>query len=248
MYRSFVSILIVWTWALNTTFAQQAEIPVLCYHQVREWQSGDSKNAKTYIIPPQRFREHMKVLHDSGYRTILPEEHLRYLKEGKSISPKVVILTFDDGTMSQYTYALPELDKYGFKAVFSIMTVTLDKPGYMSRKQVKEISDRGHVIANHTWDHHNVTKYEPDDWAIQLTGPTRELEKITGNPVHYFIYPFGAWDTTAIRKLKGCGYNGAYQLGGKCDDTDREYTMRRMIATGYMDGRQLILLMKNAFR
>lgn len=248
MFRFSVSVIIVCMWALNSVFAQQSEIPVLCYHQVREWKQGDSKSEKVYITPPQRFREHTKVLHDSGYRTILPAEHLQYLMGKRPMPEKAIMLTFDDGTISQYIHVLPELEKYGFKAVFSIMTVTLDKPGYMSREQVKELTDKGHVVATHTWDHHNVTKYMPDDWVIQLTKPTRELEKITGKPVYYFVYPYGAWDTTAIRILKEHGYKGAYQLSGKRDSKSPEYTMRRMIATGYMDGRQLISLMKNSFR
>lgn len=248
MPRFIIGIIIVWALPLCPVFAQRTEVPVLCYHQVRDWQQGDSKNARAYIIPPAHFREHMKALRDSGYRTILPAEHLRYLEKGQPIPGKVVVLTFDDGTISQYNHALPELDKYGFKAVFSIMTVTLDKPGYMSREQVKQLSDRGHVIANHTWDHHNVTKYKAEDWSIQLTRPGADLDRITGKPVHYFVYPFGAWDTTVIRKLKEHGYKGAYQLGGKRDDKAREYTMRRMIATGYMNGGRLISAMKSSFR
>lgn len=198
----FIFGIIVWACALKPVFAQRSEVPVLCYHQVREWQPGDSKNARAYIIPPARFREHMKALHDSGYRTILPAEHLRYLEKGQLIPDKVVVLTFDDETISQFTYALPELDKYGFKAVFSIMTVTLDKLGYMTREQVKELSDKGHVIANHTWDHHNVTKYKSEDWVTQLARPGADLERITGKPVDYFVYPFGGLGHNRNKKTK----------------------------------------------
>lgn len=66
------------------------------------------------------------------------------------------MLTFDDTKLDQYTAAIPELKKYGFKAVFYIMTVSLGKPNYMSKAQVKELSELGHVIGSHTYDHQNV--------------------------------------------------------------------------------------------
>ena len=44
---------------------------------------------------------------------------------------KVVIITFGDGLQSQYTYAKPILDKYGFKANFF---VTCNKVGLTDSK------------------------------------------------------------------------------------------------------------------
>ena len=43
------------------------EVPVLCYHQLREWKKTDSKNARTYIMHPERFQKQIKMLADSGY-------------------------------------------------------------------------------------------------------------------------------------------------------------------------------------
>jgi hypothetical protein len=88
---------------------------VLCYHQVRKWESGDSKNARTYIVPVDAFRNQMKILYDSGYRTVLPD---KIDIPGACIPEKAFMLMFDDGTESQYINALPELDRYGFKAIF----------------------------------------------------------------------------------------------------------------------------------
>ncbi len=40
---------------------------------------------------------------------------------------KTAIITFDDGMLSQYTYAKPILDKYNFKATFYIICNDADK-------------------------------------------------------------------------------------------------------------------------
>src|SRR5690606_16124302 len=46
------------------------EVPVLCYHQVRDYTPNDSKTARPYIVPVNVFREQMQALADSGYQTI----------------------------------------------------------------------------------------------------------------------------------------------------------------------------------
>ena len=64
------------------------------------------------------------------------------------------MLTYDDTDLDQYTVAFPEMKKHGFKGVFFIMTVSIGRPRYMSREQVKDLSDQGNAIGSHTWDHH----------------------------------------------------------------------------------------------
>lgn len=36
------------------------------------------------------------------------------------------------------------------------MTVSIGRPNYMTKDQIKQLSDEGNVIGSHTWDHHNV--------------------------------------------------------------------------------------------
>src|SRR5437667_9967802 len=46
------------------------QIPILCYHRIRDWLPSDSKRAEDYIVPVNNFREQMKFLADNGYHTI----------------------------------------------------------------------------------------------------------------------------------------------------------------------------------
>jgi peptidoglycan/xylan/chitin deacetylase (PgdA/CDA1 family) len=64
--------------------------------------------------------------------------------------------------VEQYTIGAAEMEKHGFKGVFFVMTVSINRPNYLTKEQIA-ISD-GNVIAAHTWDHHRVTKYTGDDW------------------------------------------------------------------------------------
>ena len=36
------------------------QVPILCYHQLRDWKPTDSKRAKDYIVPEASFVEQMK--------------------------------------------------------------------------------------------------------------------------------------------------------------------------------------------
>jgi peptidoglycan/xylan/chitin deacetylase (PgdA/CDA1 family) len=209
------------------------QIPILCYHQIRDWKAKDSKRAKDYIVPVNAFKEQMKMLADNGYHTILPDQLYDYLNNGTALPSKPVMLTFDDTDLGQYTVAYPELKKYNFKAVYFIMTVSLNRPNYMSKDEVKELSDAGNVIGSHTWDHHNVKQYKGNDWQIQIDKPTKQLENITGKPIRYFAYPFGLWNQHAIPELKKRNFVAAFQLITKRDDQDPLFTIRRMIVPGY---------------
>ncbi len=209
------------------------QVPVLCYHQIRDWKPTDSRMAKDYIMPPANLREQLKMLHDSGYHSILPDQLYAYLTNGAALPDKPIMLTFDDTDEDQYTVAYPEMKKYGFKGVFFIMTVSLGRlPHYMSKDQVKELYNAGNVIGSHTWDHHNVKKYQGQDWAIQIDKPTKQLEAITGTPIRYFAYPFGLWNREALPELRKRGFIGAFQLADKMDPTDPLLTIRRIIVAG----------------
>jgi len=229
------------------TILARPQVPILCYHQIRNWKASDSKAAKDYIVQEQDFRDQMKMLADSGYHTILPDQLYNYLNYGAKLPSKPIMLTFDDTDLDQFTVAAPTMKKYGFKGVFFIMTVSLGRPRYMSKAQVKELSDNGHVIGSHTWDHHNVKKYAGEDWVTQIEKPTKTLEEITGKPIHHFAYPFGLWNKQAIPELKKRGFKSAFILAEKRDDTDPLYTIRRIIASGYWSPRTLHNSIVNSF-
>ena len=230
------------------TIMARPEIPVLCYHQIREWRGNESRGVKDMVVPPANFKSQLQMLADSGYHTILPDDLYAYLTMGKPLPSKPVMLTFDDSDLDQYEIALPEMKKHGFKGVFFIMTVSLGRSIYMSKAQVKEIADEGHVIGLHTWDHQDVRKLKPGDWEKQVVVPRRELETLTGKPVQYFAYPFGAWNKESIPELKKYAVKAAFQLSARRDSTEPLYTIRRMIIPGDWTTNTMYRVMKKTFK
>ena len=231
------------------TIIARKEVPILCYHQIRDWTGTDSKGAKDYIIPVEAFKAHLKMLADSGFHTILPDQLYDYLTTGASLPSKPVMLTFDDTDDDQFTIAGPEMKKYGYKGVFFIMTVSLNRPRYMTKDQVKQLADEGHVINSHTWDHHSVKGYKtPQDWTTQIEKPKKQIEEIIGKATLDFAYPFGLWNREAIPELKKRSIRSAYILSTKRDPDDPLYTIRRIIASGYWSANTLARSMRESFK
>jgi len=209
------------------------EVPVLCYHQIRNRAAGDSRSAREIIVPVELFKAQLKILADSGYHTILPDQLYNYLTTGAPLPPKSFMLTFDDTDDDQYNIAWPEMKKYGFKGVYFIMTVSLNRPKYMTCEQVKQLSDEGNMIESHTWDHHMFTQYKtPQDWETQVGKPKKQIEDITAKAADYFAYPYGLWNEAGIPELKKRGIKAAFILSTKRDPDEPLYTIRRMIASG----------------
>ncbi len=215
------------------TILARKQVPVLCYHHIRALRPGESKRMLGYIVPEQNFKDQMQSLADSGYQTISPDQYEAYLTTGAPLPPKPIMLTYDDTDLEQYTVALPEMEKHGFKGVYFIMTISIGRPRYMSKEQIKDLADKGHTIASHTWDHHNVKNYTEKDWDVQFLKTREKLEALTGKPVKHFAYPFGLWNHAAIPELQKRGYTTAYQLSErKRDSIAPLFSLRRMIVPG----------------
>lgn len=134
-------------------------LPVIMYHHISEKESLLGK----YVITPSEFESDIKFLKENGYNSVLPSEI-----ESGNIPEKPVMITFDDGFLSTYKYALPILQKYSMKGVCavvgSLMKEYTDNPNtvsdcaYMDNETVKALGESGvFEIACHTYNMHSTT-------------------------------------------------------------------------------------------
>jgi peptidoglycan/xylan/chitin deacetylase (PgdA/CDA1 family) len=214
------------------TILSKKEVPILCYHNIKDFDTSSGPMTKVYSVKPANFAAQMKALSAAGYHTILPAQLYEYLVHDGPLPSKPILITFDDTRGEQYSIGAAEMEKYGFKGVFFVMTVSINRPNYLTKEQIAALANTGHVIAAHTWDHHMVTKYSGEDWNTQLVEPKTKLEEIIAKPVTYFAYPFGLWNKKAIPEIKKSGYQMAFILSTKRDSIDPLYTIRRMIVSG----------------
>ena len=236
------------------------QVPVLCYHHIRT-APKPGKPLNLYEVTLADFKDQMKALADSGYKTITTDQLYDYLAYGSPIPEKPVMITYDDTDEEQFTMAKPEMDKYGFKGVYFIMTISMNRPRYMTKEQIKQLSDEGHVIASHTWDHSRVDRYKYEntieeggrkkvvnDWDQQLVKTKTKLEEITGKPVEYFAYPFGIWSKEGLPEIEKRGYKMAFQLATARDSDQPLYTVRRILVAPNWSGERMLKSMNSSFK
>lgn len=232
------------------TILARKEVPVLCYHQIRNPTASDSKRAHDDIIAPDKFKEHVKMLADSGYTSILPDQLYDYLVYGKALPKKPIMFTFDDTDLDQFTVAAPTLKKYGFKGVYFVMTVSIGKKGriaYMNKEQIKQLHDEGNTIASHTYDHKNFAQFTDADWETQIAKPNKTIEEITGKKPEYFAYPYGVFKASNLPKLKEYGFKLAFILSTKRDENYPLLTVRRIIDPGNYTAKNLYSSIQKSF-
>ncbi len=207
----------------NADIMAMKQVPVLCYHRIQPMAKDE------YSVTPAAFAAQMQILKDSGYTSILPEDLYLHYQTGKPLPAKPVMISFDDTRKEHYNIAAPEMEKHGFRGVFFIMTISINRKHYMTAEEIARLDSMGHTIGSHTWDHHKVTKYSGEDWKMQIDSSSRRIQGITGKPVEYFAYPFGIWDNAAANELEKRGMKLSFILSTSRDSTIPKQTVRRMI-------------------
>jgi peptidoglycan/xylan/chitin deacetylase (PgdA/CDA1 family) len=242
------------------TIMSRKQVPILCYHHIRNVSQQQLKNV--YEVSADEFRQQMKLLSDSGYHSITPDQLYNYLTTGAALPAKPVMLTFDDTDEEQFTIGKTEMDKYGFKGVYFIMNISIGRPRYMTKEMIKQLADEGHTICSHTYDHRRVDRYKDqdtidyfggkkmkvNDWDFEITEPRKKLETIIGKPVDYFAYPYGIWKPSVIPEIKKRGIKLAFQLSEKRDSTEPLYTVRRMIVASSWSPEGVLKVMRSTFK
>lgn len=146
--------------------APPVEMVVLMYHSIM----NNESRAGDYIITPEAFEKDLKYLQSQGYTTVIMEDIISYVRDGKPLPPKPIMITFDDGYYNNYLYAFPLLQKYQMKAVISIIGAETDK--YSNRPDEKNES-----YTHLTWD---MIKEMHESGLVEIQNHSYNLHKVSG--------------------------------------------------------------------
>jgi peptidoglycan/xylan/chitin deacetylase (PgdA/CDA1 family) len=214
----------------------RSTVPVLCFHQLRDFRPDDSAYARTIITPPPVFTAQLQALRDGGYTPITATSVIDHLQFGDALPERPVLLTFDDGSATHHSVALPVLADFGFPGTFFPMTVVLNKPNWLSDDQLRDLDRAGMTIGAHTWDHQRTDRLTEDQWVTELDEPKAQLAEILGHPVDLIAYPFGIWSQEALSHVAAAGYRAAFQLSDPQDAAQPLLTIRRITPPPTWDG------------
>jgi len=101
---------------------EEIEVPIIIYHHIKDDYNSNSEADKNYTVTVANFRAQLDYLVERGFAPILISDIARYFAGDFKWPDKPIVITFDDGLISQYQSAWPILRERGFKATFFIFT------------------------------------------------------------------------------------------------------------------------------
>ena len=106
-------------------------------------------------------------------------------------TPKYIALTFDDGPSRKYTPILLDgLKERGVHATFFLMGKNIEG----EEDIVKRMSEEGHLIGNHSYEHIQLTKAGAKAVCEAVEHTQEQIEAITGTRPEYIRPPYGDWN------------------------------------------------------
>lgn len=199
-------------------------VPVLYYHSV------DPSEANEVIISPNKLREELTFIKESGYTTLTMSELNNYILNNTPIPEKSIVITFDDGYADNYANAFPILKELDMKATIFVISNFTDNDGYyMTSQQLKEMSDYGIDIQSHTASHSHLNQLSYEEQLNELKTSKEKLESITGKSVISIAYPFGDYDDNSVKASKDAGYSLSFTTNrGLSDREDNPLILDRI--------------------
>lgn len=164
---------------------EQVEMIVLMYHSIN---SKPSKSGD-FVITPQALESDLKYLSEQGYHTVVMADLISFVREGKALPEKPIMITFDDGYYNNYLNAYPLLKKYNMKAVISIIGIESDR--------FTENKDENENYSHLTWDKINemmasgVIEFQNHSYNMHKPGnPRKGASKCVGESCEDYRYAF----------------------------------------------------------
>jgi peptidoglycan/xylan/chitin deacetylase (PgdA/CDA1 family) len=127
-------------------------------------------------------------------------------------------ISLDDGTMSQYEYGVPVLEKYGINATFGLVTEwTKENPAPSAEKgnfavekfgwkQANELLSMGNEIASHNFYHIKMDTLSESEALFQMKESRIETEKNLHSRVYTFIFPYSSTRKDLLYLTSQAGY------------------------------------------
>lgn len=173
-----------------------------------------------YVTTPASFEKQLKLIRALRYQTMTLSQ-ICSMVINRQPFPPTIVLTFDDGYLDNYQFALPLLLKYNMKAtVFTVAgwvgrdTDWDDKRGRQFRQmgwsELRDWVRHGMEVGSHTINHLNLPRISAEETLRdEIFGSKQILEDGLQLPILSFGYPYGRFDDRVKEKVQQAGYLAA---------------------------------------
>jgi peptidoglycan/xylan/chitin deacetylase (PgdA/CDA1 family) len=115
-------------------------------------------------------------------------------------------LTFDDGGESFYTVVADRLETHGWRAHCYVATDYIDRPGFLTRNQLRDLHRRGHLIGSHSASHpERMHACARDMISREWLDSVASLEDVLGVRVDTASVPGGCYSAAVAEAAAGAG-------------------------------------------
>ncbi len=180
--------------------------PVFLYHGLARGQDAEHQGReRKYWVPLAQFRGQLEQIRQAGYQvTRLSQVWGRAFASDQSRPP--VVLTFDDGRISDYELALPTLLEAGAVGDFFVNTSTVSRPGYLDWRQIAEMQRAGMAFHSHSHDHVDLSRLPRHQLEWQLAESRQRLEDQLSQAVLFLAVPYGLVNRRLLDVAEQVGY------------------------------------------
>jgi len=170
------------------------EVPILTYHRV-----GSSPG----------FARQVAALERRGYRAVTLGRVWQAWRGGAGLPRRPVVLTFDDGYLSQYRTAARTLRARGWPGVLNLQVDRLGAAGGLTRAQVRRLISDGWELDSHTLTHPDLTEVGRERLVRELIGSREAIAREFGVTTNFFCFPYGHYDAAVKAAVRRAGYLAA---------------------------------------
>ncbi len=136
----------------------------------------------------------------SVFETMAPKKDLPIYCVQKE--EKVCAISFDAAWGNEDTHSLIEiLKKYNIKTTFFVVGDWVDK----YPESVKELSDAGHEIMNHSNKHPHMTSLSKENMQKEVEECNKKIEAITNKKPILFRPPYGDYNDSVVGAMRDIG-------------------------------------------
>lgn len=242
-------IVLIMLFVFLSTNASANHIPILLYHDL---QPEYEPHRAVITVTPERFDEHILALLNNGYTPVSFEDVHNASLGIYTLPEKPVIVSFDDGYLTNYTYAFPIIQKYGIKSTIFVITKTVGQAGgdhpHFTWEQAKIMQKSGLVsIQSHTFSHNDMQTLDAFQIEREIRLSKYMIEKNLGTPCDMLAFPFGSCNQNIVDSAKRAGYKVVAQVGETGKNTVEDVKTEplvRVTVYGSWTGEELVRMMQ----
>lgn len=181
------------------------KIPILEFHAV-DVRPIPGLDGRQLTLSVSRFQQEMDYLAAQGYTTVTLDQVYAAMQSVVELPSKCVAITFDDGYLDNYTFALPILQAHKFCATFFVVTGAVGRAGFMSWDQLRQMQASGMSIESHTVHHWDLARLTQTELVSELTQSRDAIAAELGQVPSALSYPGGDYSRKVAAAVEAAGY------------------------------------------